>query len=52
MKTERIKFPELESMRNDFGGLDCSGRNADCKSAIQQTASLRYQSGSSVGCGR
>ncbi|EEF58987.1 hypothetical protein [Pedosphaera parvula] len=52
MKTRRIKFAELKSKRKRFGGLDCSGRKADCKSAIRQTASLRYVAGSSVGIGR
>ncbi|EEF58118.1 hypothetical protein [Pedosphaera parvula] len=52
MKTRRIKFTELKSKRKRFGGLDCSGRVADCKSAIQQAASLRYLAGSSVGIGR
>ncbi|EEF58117.1 hypothetical protein Cflav_PD1461 [Pedosphaera parvula Ellin514] len=49
MKTRRIKFTELKSKRKRFGGLDCSGRMADCKSAIQQAVSLRYLAGSSVG---
>jgi hypothetical protein len=42
MKTKRIKSPELKSKRKRFGGLDCSRRSADCKSAIRQAASVRY----------